>query len=185
MQAADEQMKDVKKIIIASRNPVKINAVRIGFEKMFPDESFEFEGVSVSSDVSDQPMNNQETMTGAINRAENAKNNFMSADYWVGIEGGIERVQDGMEAFTWVAVKSKDLQGKAKAGTFFLPRKVVELIDAGKELSEADDIVFNHTDSKRKNGAVGILTGDVIDRTRYYSEAVILSLIPFKNSEIY
>lgn len=175
----------MKKIIIASRNPVKINAAKIGFEKMFPDESFEFEGVSVSSDVSDQPADNQETMTGAINRAENAKKNFMSADYWVGIEGGIERKQGEMEAFSWVVIKSKELDGKARTGTFFLPKKIVDLIDEGKELSEADDIVFECTGSKQKNGSVGILTENIIDRTKYYTEAVILSLIPFKNPDIY
>jgi len=175
----------MKKVIIASRNPVKINAAKIGFEKMFPDESFKFEGVSVSSDVSDQPTDNQETMTGAVNRAENAKKNFSSADYWVGIEGGIERKHGEMEAFSWVAIRSKELDGKARTGTFFLPKKIVELIDAGKELSEADDIVFECTDSKQKNGSVGILTKNIIDRTKYYTEAVILSLIPFKNPDIY
>ena len=175
----------MKKVIIASRNQVKVNAAKIGFEKMFPDESFEFEGVSVPSDVSDQPMNDQETMTGAINRAENAKKNFSSADYWVGIEGGLEKRQDEIEAFSWVAIRSKDKHGKARTGTFFLPKKIVELIDAGKELSEADDIVFERTDSRQKNGAVGILTGNIIDRTKYCAEAVILSLIPFKNPDIY
>jgi non-canonical (house-cleaning) NTP pyrophosphatase len=59
------------------------------------------------------------------------------------------------------------------------------LIDTGKELGEADDIVFGHTNSKQKNGAVGILTGNVIVRTSYYTEAVILASIPFKNAEIY
>lgn len=175
----------MKKVIIASKNQVKTNAVKNGFEKMFPYESFEFEGVSVSSGVNDQPMNNQETMTGAVNRAENAKKNFSSADYWVGIEGGVERKQGEMEAFSWVVIKSKESDGKARTGTFFLPKKVVNLIDAGKELSEADDIVFKCTDSKQKNGSVGILTENIIDRTKYYTEAVILSLIPFKNPDIY
>ena len=59
------------------------------------------------------------------------------------------------------------------------------MIKEGKELGEADDIVFNRNNSKQENGAVGILTGDVIDRMKYYTEAVILSLIPFKNVDLY
>ena len=55
----------------------------------------------------------------------------------------------------------------------------------GKELGDANDIVFNRNNSKQKNGAVGILTGDATDRTKYYTEAIILSLIPFKNIELY
>jgi len=62
-----------KKVIIASKNPVKINAVKIGFEKMFPLEKFKFKGISVPSNVNNQPKNDKETMLGGINRANNAK----------------------------------------------------------------------------------------------------------------
>ncbi len=175
----------IKKVIVASRNPVKISAVKIAFEKMFPLEAFELESVSVPSDVSEQPKDNRETLTGAINRANNAKEAFEDSDFWVGIEGGVEKVKGEMEAFAWIVVMSGDLTGKAKTGTFFLPKKVVDLIDSGKELGEANDIVFDRTNSKQKNGAVGILTGNIIDRTNYYAEAVILALIPFKNTEMY
>jgi len=62
----------MKKIIIASKNPVKINATLSGFQRMFPNEQFEIESVSVSSDVSDQPKSDSETFRGACNRANNA-----------------------------------------------------------------------------------------------------------------
>lgn len=175
----------IQKVIIASKNPVKINAVQIGFKKMFPLKKFEFKGISISSDVQDQPMNDEETMTGAINRANNAKIEYQDADFWVGIEGGIEKNNNKMETFAWIIIQSKKNIGKAKTGTFFLPRKIVELIDKGMELGKASDIIFKHTNSKQKNGSVGILTGDIITRTKYYTEAIILALIPFKNPKIY
>jgi len=175
----------VKKVIIASQNPVKINAVKIGFGRMFPNEKFKFKGVLVSSDVSDQPISDRETMVGALNRANNAYKIIKDADYWVGIEGGIEKSDGEMGVFAWVVIKSNDISGKAKTGTFFLPKKVVELVNEGKELGDADDIVFGRTNSKQKNGAVGMLTKDVVDRTGYYVEAVILALIPFKNPKLY
>lgn len=174
-----------KKVVIASRNPTKINAVKAGFEKMFPEEHFEFEGVTVPSGVEDQPMGNQETLTGAINRSDNARVQIKNADYWVGIEGGITKINNEMEVYAWIVIKSNNQTGKAKTGTFFLPKKVVELISSGMELGEADNIVFRQTNSKKKSGAVGILTKDVIDRTHYYTEAIILALIPFNNPEIY
>jgi non-canonical (house-cleaning) NTP pyrophosphatase len=59
------------------------------------------------------------------------------------------------------------------------------LIKEGKELGEADDIVFQKENSKQKTGAVGLLTGNVLDRTSYYKEAIILALIPFKNKDLY
>ena len=178
----------MKKIIVASKNPVKINSVKEWFEKMFPNEVFEIEGVSVPSNVSDQPMTNRETLDWAFNRANNAKNDFPNADFWVWVEWGLERLWDEMDAFAWVVVRSDITKWglwKARTSTFFLPQKVVELINQWKELWEADDIVFWHTNSKQKNWAVGILTWDVIDRTKYYTEAVILSLIPFKNKDLF
>jgi inosine/xanthosine triphosphatase len=175
----------MKKVIIASRNPVKIQAVRNGFEQMFPDQEFEFIGLSVDSGVSDQPMSSIETFTGAKNRADNASIQDPDADFHIGIEGGIDQGDGEMVAFAWVVIKSNGTYGKSKTGTFYLPKQVVELVNQGKELGEADDIVFDRTNSKQKSGAVGILTGNVIDRTSYYTEAVILALIPFKNRKLY
>ena len=175
----------VSKIIVASKNPIKINAVKLGYRKVFSNLDFECEGITVPSDVSDQPISNQETLNGAINRATHAKNDFPNANFWVGIEGGIEKMEEEMMAFAWIVILSKDKMGKARTGTFFLPPKVVELINQGKELGEADDIVFGHSNSKQKNGAVGILTGNIIDRTQFYVEAMVLGLIPFLNKEIY
>lgn len=175
----------MKKVIIASKNPVKIEAVKIGFGKMFSEDQFEFEGISVPSGVADQPMTNEETLQGAINRSENAFAEKKDADFWIGVEGGIQKNENYMSAFAWVFVKSNKMQGKGRTAEFYLPQKVIELINQGKELGEADDIVFGRNNSKQKAGAVGILTENVIDRARLYSEAVIMALIPFKNPEIY
>lgn len=157
----------------------------MGFEKMFPQERFTFEGVSVSSDVSNQPMTSDEALRGARNRSVNARLAVSTADYWVGIEGGVEKVSDGMSAFAWVVVANSDKFGKGKTGTFFLPQKIADLVATGMELGEADDVVFGRTNSKQANGAVGLLTSDVIVRASFYSEAVILALIPFKNPSFY
>lgn len=173
------------KVIIASKNPVKINAVENAFQQIFPSLEFSFEGAASPSGVSDQPMDSAETLLGAQNRVHHVKSAFPNAAYWVGIEGGVEKKDQDMEVFAWVVIHSKDQKGKAQTGTFFLPKKVVELIDQGIELGEADDIIFRKSNSKQKSGAVGILTNDVIDRTAYYVNAVVLALIPFNNKELY
>lgn len=175
----------MKNVIIASKNPVKINAVKIAFDQMFPSDVFEFNGLEVSSDVSDQPLSDSETLQGAINRSNNAKSKNSDADYWVGIEGGVDKKDNQMEVFAWIFIQSNDLQGKARTATFNLPKKIIELIDSGMELGDADDIVFNRKNSKQKNGAVGILTGDLIDREKYYAHAITMALIPFKNIDLY
>lgn len=175
----------MKQIIVASNNPVKIAATRDGFCKMFPEDTFDLHGVQINSGVGSQPMSEEETLAGAINRAKGAQLAHTSGDYWVGIEGGIQSTGDEMLAFAWVAILSSEREGKGRTGAFILPPQVRELIRAGYELGAADDIVFSRVDSKRKNGAVGLLTGDVIDRVGFYSPAVILALIPFKNPDLY
>lgn len=131
-------------------------------------------------------MSDAETYKGALNRVTAASVKVPEADFWVGIEGGVEEKNNEMEVFAWIVIKSNEnLVGKGRTGTFFLPPKVSDLIHQGKELGEADDIVFGKMNSKQKNGAVGILTGDVIDRTTFYVDAIVLALIPFRNKALY
>jgi inosine/xanthosine triphosphatase len=175
----------MRQVIIASTNPVKLEAVRSGFVRMFLDEQFHFEGLKVPSGVSDQPCTDAETLLGARNRAGEAARRFPHGEFFVGVEGGIEDRDGEMCAFAWVVVQHGGLVGKARTATFFLPPPVAELIRSGVELGEADDRVFGRVNSKQENGAVGILTGDVIDRSRLYEQAVVLALIPFRNEGLY
>ena len=169
----------MKKVLIASKNPVKINATKKAFEDVFTDH-FEFEGVSADSLVSDQPMSNDETLKGATNRLQNIQH--LEADYLVSIEGGVDLLDNNYEAFAWIVISDKNKIGKAKTATFPLPLKISNLIKEGYELGDADDMVFKRSNSKQKNGAVGILTDNLINRTDYYTHAIILALIPFTNT---
>jgi inosine/xanthosine triphosphatase len=173
------------KVVIASQNPVKAEAVRGGFQRLFPRLTIEILSVDSDSQVSVQPRSDEETIRGASNRAEDAARQVPEADYWVGIEGGIQDDGHGMSAFAWVVVKSATMTGKARSGTFYLPTRIADLIRQGRELGEADDIVFEQDNSKQKDGAIGLLTGNVINRTALYEHGVILALLPFKNKALY
>jgi len=175
----------MKKVVVASSNPVKLKAVQNGFQRMFPDEQFDYHAVSANSGVSDQPLTDAETLAGACQRVENARAQTPGADFWVGLEGGVEDLGGEMTAFAWVALRSNERRGKARTGAFSLPPKVAELVRQGVELGKADDLVFGRTDSKRENGAIGLLTGDVIERADLYEHAVILALVGFRNPELY
>lgn len=178
-------MRDRIQIVVASLNPVKIECVRAGFEKMFPQTEFEVHGVDVPSGVSVQPATDAETLLGAQNRAQAARERLPDADFWFGVEGGIADDGREMEAFAWVVALSRERTGKARTGAFYLPPEVVNLVRQGVELGTADDLVFGRSNSKQGNGAIGLLTADVIDRAGYYEHAVIMALIPFKNPALY
>jgi inosine/xanthosine triphosphatase len=172
-------------ILVGSKNPVKISCTEDAFTRAF-DSSFLVEGVNASSGVSDQPMGDKETLKGAKNRAFNSKDIFPEANFWVGIEGGIDEDEKGMFAFAWIfIVHDSGKTSQSKTGTFYLPEKVVELVKGGMELGKADDQIFNQDNSKQQGGSVGILTKGVINREEYYRQAIILALIPFLNKDLF
>jgi inosine/xanthosine triphosphatase len=174
------------RIVVASTNQVKIEAARLGFVRLFPDQAWEAVGVAAQSGVSDQPMSDADTLTGALNRSRAAQTARPEADYWVGIEGGCEDTARGLEAFAWVVVRGPGGRlGQARSGTFVLPPAVADLVRQGVELGEADDRVFGRQNSKQANGAIGLLTGDAIDRVALYEHALILALVPFFRPELY
>ena len=173
------------RVVVGSKNPSKLKAVESAFQKVFPDESIDVAGISVPSGVSDQPFGDEESLQGAFNRAEASKQKLGNADYWVGPEGGCTFSGEELEAFAWMVVMNKSKSGKARTSSFVLPNEVAILVRNGMELGHADDQVFNRVGSKSKNGAVGILTHDVIDRAAYYEQAIILALIPFLHPGLY
>jgi inosine/xanthosine triphosphatase len=172
-------------IVVASRNPVKVGATIRGFERMFPESKLDPQMVSVPSGVSDQPIGDKETLLGATQRAQNAQIESSEADCWVGIEGGIEESDRGMLAFAWVVVIADGQIGRGRTGGFFLPDRVAELVRQGKELGEADDIVFGRENSKQNEGAIGLLTKGAMDRQELYEHAVVLALVSLKNPGLY
>lgn len=175
----------MKTIVVASLNPVKAAAVLGAFQRIFPEETFEVNAVSVPSDVSDQPMSDAETRQGAMNRARHARELTPKADYWTGVEGGCEIQEGDLVAFAWVEILTVDQESNARTASFRLPDRVRQLVEEGMELGDADDKVFGESNSKQQNGAVGLLTGNVETRTSLYEQAVVLALIPFKNPELY
>ncbi|MCC9136044.1 inosine/xanthosine triphosphatase [Pontibacter silvestris] len=172
-------------IVVASTNPVKVNAAIDGIKQLFPKCNYYVKYISVPSGVADQPMSDNETLTGALNRVNNAHEAEPEADLWIGIEGGVARMGNELAAFAWIVVRSGSMIGKARSGTFFLPQAVTNLVEQGIELGTADDMVFNRKDSKKEGGAIGILTDNVVDRKQLYEQAVVLALVPFKNEELY
>ena len=168
------------KVVVASHNPVKLRAVESAFEQMFAGERLEIVSVNVSSGVSDQPKSDDETRLGARNRARNAREAAPNAQFWVGLEGGIELIDGQLMAFAWMAIAGLgDRLGESRTVTLPLPPAVKKLVDAGLELGEANDRVFSTVNSKQKGGAFGLLTNGIHTRESVYAEALIVALVPF------
>ena len=172
-------------IIVASKNPVKIAAARSALEQAFPHKTLEVQGISVPSGVSDQPMTDEETYRGAKQRVLNAQAAHSEGDMWIGMEGGVEMKNGYLHAFAWMYVLSRGQTGEARTASFTLPPAVAKLVQQGVELGVADDQVFGTQNSKHHQGAVGLLTNNIITRETLYSPALVMALIPFLQGELY
>ncbi|KAB0304536.1 non-canonical purine NTP phosphatase [Vibrio fortis] len=169
----------MKTVIIASLNPAKINAVKSAFEAAFPQQEFDFKGVSVASGVADQPMSNEETYQGAVNRVCNATQAIPEGDFYVGLEAGIE----GNVTFAWMVIESNGQRGESRSASLMLPPQVIEKLAHANELGDVMDEVFGTDNIKQKGGAIGLLTHNQLTRSSVYHQALILALIPFVNPE--
>jgi inosine/xanthosine triphosphatase len=170
------------RVVAASLNPAKHRAVGDAFHRQFPDTAITLRAIAVPSGVHDQPGSDAETRQGAVQRAQNARRAEPDADFWVGLEGGIDTFGEQLMAFAWMAVLDRDGRlGTARTVTLPLPSAVRQLLDNGLELGEANDRVFGTVGSKHRGGAFGLLTDQRYTREGVYTEALELALLPFVN----
>jgi inosine/xanthosine triphosphatase len=175
------------KILVGSKNPVKINAVKEAFSLYF--ENIVVESISVPSNVPDQPIN-EETYEGAKNRATELQNvnleKNLNADFFVGIEGGIQQTYGKWFAFGCMCVIHKS--GKLSFGTsahFELPEIVTKKLLQRKELGHVIDEIMQQENTKQNGGAISYFTNGRMDRKELYIPGLISALVPFQHEKMY
>ena len=173
------------RVVVGSKNPVKITATKEAFEKIFPDDEWIVEGVDVASEVSDQPMSDKESITGARNRAKKALD-LLSADYGVGLEGGLQEIDGTWFDSGWmVVVDRKGNEGIGSTIKMKTPEKIMKLINQGLELGIANDLVFHTKNSKHAQGHFGLMTKNAITRKSGYRDGVIAALSRFVQPDLF
>ncbi len=172
------------KINIASKNPVKIQAVK----EVIQDYNFlskaKINLLEVYSEVSNQPKSLEETIKGSINRA---KNSFKNCDYSIGIESGLMRVpytKTKRMNFCACAIYDGKENYLGLSSAFELPKKVVEKMK--KENIELNEAVYRCGLSKSQKigssqGIIGILTKGRVTRKDYTKQAIYFALIHLEN----
>ena len=179
-------------IAVGSKNPVKLRAGKLGMESVLSTE-VRVEGFPAKSGVPDQPVGDDETRQGAINRAKASWSMYCEAHggaepaFSLGMEGGINSKDEGdtMTCFAYIVIYDGNKFGKAKTATFDLPEAMARLVRGGMELGDADDEVMGKVNSKQGEGTVGALTRGLISRTDYYIPAVQLAYPVFDFPKLY
>ena len=161
-------------VAIGSGNPVKLNAVA----GVVPDASAT--AVAVDSGVPEQPWGRAETVRGARNRAEAALS-ATTADYGVGIEGGVAERDDpgGVWLVMWAAVTDGSAVHFGAGPSVQLPTPVADRLRDGEELGPVLDDELGRENIARQEGAIGVYTAGQVGRTDALVDAVAGAFGPF------
>lgn len=160
------------KIGIGTKNQAKCTAVRIEWEKHVTGSTFQ--EYNVSSGVSDQPIGDHETCTGAKNRALQVLLDT-DIDIAFGLEGGVKELDGIMYICNWGVLATKEGQLFIAGGAQIpLPEEVAKPIRAGSELGPVMDSYMMREGIRHKEGAVGIFTNGLVNRSDMFEHIIRL-----------
>jgi inosine/xanthosine triphosphatase len=163
-------------ISIGTKNPAKIAAV----EQAFQEYTFDLISVDTDSGVRAQPLSDEETIKGAINRATSALGRS-GADIGVGLEGGVQETNHGLFLCNWGALMAKGREPIIAGGArILLPEEIARRLRAGEELGPVMDEFASKQNVRIKEGAVGIFTNGKINRVEMFTHVVKLLLGQFE-----
>ncbi|UPW19661.1 inosine/xanthosine triphosphatase [Agarivorans sp. TSD2052] len=172
------------KVVVGSRNPVKIRAVARALALYYPEQTIDCQGIDAPSLVPEQPMTSQQTRDGAVNRLRFCQQQ-QTADIYAAIEGGVDKFEDGPATFAYVAIANAQQVSVGRGANMPLPSSVYQALEQGEELGPLMDKLFNTHNIKQKGGAIGLLTNGLATREDNYVHALVLALVQFAHAELF
>jgi len=177
----------ISRLYVGSRNPVKINAAHVTLSVTL-DQDFDVQGIAVASGVSDQPMSEDETRLGAVNRVNALLDLHAGGEsnaWYVAIEGGVDVFEDGPATFAYVVIYNNGRMSVGRSANLPLPVSVYQSLQRGEELGPVMDALFKTNNVKQKGGAIGLLTLNHADRQSVYEVALTLAMAKFHFPDLY
>lgn len=162
------------KVAIGTENQAKVHAVQNICYLYF--EDVEFISLNVPSNVSEQPIGDEETLQGAKNRASI---DFMETqvDLSFGLEGGVKELDGQMYICNWGVLYTKiGHQYIAGGAQIPLPQEVGRAIRNGEELGPVMDRYTKRIGIRHHEGAVGVFTNGFVKRGEMFEHVVKLLL---------
>ncbi len=181
-------VRHMRHVVVGSTNEGKIIACRRAFRRAFGE--VEVRGIAVPSGVAEQPRGD-ECFVGARNRAEAvrqaAKELSMSADYAVGIEGGMVKLYDRWFGFSAACVVDcrNDRVGYGTSPMFELPDAITASLLQGTLLGDIVTELTGDAAFRERRGAVGLLTRGLLRREDAHEYGVLAALAPHLSAERY
>jgi inosine/xanthosine triphosphatase len=170
-------------VVVGSTGDAKVLPVKAVCSEFFG-EDVEVIAFAAASDIPDQPLGREQTKTGAMNRATNARIEYPDAWITVGIESGIVFEDDAYTVINYIALDDGERCHITTAATFKIPDEWGNgVMNRGVELREyliSIDHKTNH-----KDGIVGWLSNGKYARSALYEGALRMAFAPILHHEDY
>lgn len=160
------------KFIIGSMNHAKVEAATQVIHANYATALIS--QMNAESNVKAQPIGDEETLKGAINRASFIQKAHPEV-IGIGLEGGVRLIGQQMYICNWGALALPNGQVITAGGAQIpLPHEVAEEINKGRELGPVIDDYFNAKGLRQKEGAMGMFTAGVITRVELFTHIMQL-----------
>ncbi|MCM3569639.1 DUF84 family protein [Neobacillus mesonae] len=158
------------KIIIGSKNPAKVQAVK----NSFIHQDTQYISLDIPSGVSGQPFLDEETIKGAINRAEGALREG-EGDIGIGLEGGVQETAYGLLMCNWGALAARGMEPIIAGGArILLPEEVASRLRSGEELGPVMEDYVKKKNVRKHEGAIGVFTNEAVNRAEMFTHVINL-----------
>ncbi|RYL93757.1 DUF84 family protein [Sporolactobacillus sp. THM7-4] len=149
---------------VGTKNPAKIEAVSRLVR--FCELDAEIKSFDVPSGVSAMPLTDQETRSGAMNRAKAVLKQDERVDIGVGMEGGVTLLDGEMFLCNWgAAVDRSGRMITAGGDRIKLPDFLSKGVRDGRELGDVADEYAHEKEVSKHGGTIGILTDGMVTRS--------------------
>ena len=186
------------RIALGSSRAAKVAALRSAAARVASIDARWDDAAIIASDVEidipAMPLTDEELMRGARARALAVQALVLkdrgSADLYVGLEGGFHSAEVEGERLTflkgWAYVTDCSRGSFGASPSIIVPSGIVSsVVEGRRELAEVIDEIAGQQDVRSRQGAWGVLTGGLFDRTRSFEIALINALAPFYNEGAY
>lgn len=154
------------KVYVGTTNNAKVNACREVLKE------YEIVPLKTDSKVSNQPKTDEETITGAYNRAMSLPKDGLR----IGLEAGVQMHMEKLFLVNWGVLIDEDDNVFYAGGTRIeLPEYLrYGIFEEGKEMADIMGERFKNHDIRFEQGAIGILTSNQVKRIDIFIHIVKL-----------
>ena len=175
------------KVLITSKNPVKIKATQDSFTQYFDEINF-FNISTEKAGLDPQPIGDKETFISSRKRVEYGRIMKPGFDYYVGIESGIViNSSNDARIILYSSVGNDEITETIRGCEIPIPVFWFKAL-VRQEQNELGDLISKFSgisNVKQNQGVVGILSQNIIKRYDILKQSVTMALVPFLNPSVF